>query len=153
MKNKILLILSLLFMVSCNKSEKEIERDFLSEAIKPITANKNFNWVVILPGVGCNGCIQEGEFFMKENIDNKEILFILTKTESLKILQSKLEINIKDYPNVYVDAKESFSVPSDNWIYPCLVKIENGKVNMHSFQSPNDRQAFEKLKEQIFNPI
>jgi len=153
MNSKIILIIGLIFLSSCHKSEMEIESEFLNEALKPIDAIDNVNWVVILPGAGCQGCIQEGEFFMKEYVDNKNILFILTKIESLKILQNKLEINIDDYPNIYVDSKESFSVPTDNRIYPCIAKIKDGEVEMHGFQSPNESQAFVKLKSEIVKPM
>ncbi len=70
----------------------------------------NYQWIVILPGTGCHGCIQDGEFFMKKNIGNNKVLFILTKISSLKILQQKLGLQIKDHSNIYIDKENIFDM-------------------------------------------
>ena len=80
--------------ISCKKSEKEIETEHLSKAIEQAWVDSDYRWIVVLPGMGCHGCIQEGEAFMRENIENKNILFVLTNTSSLKILQLKTGVKI-----------------------------------------------------------
>ncbi len=153
MKNKYLIliaVLTLVFTVSCKKNNKEIEETYLTSLLNETNIDNinNYNYVVILPGLGCSGCIQEGEAFMKKNIDNKQILFILTKVESLKILQRKIDIKIKNYANIFVDKNDVFKIPTNNNIYPCLVHIENGKVKSHEFQAP-DNNAFDNLKNRL----
>ncbi len=86
--------------IACNKKNKEKEKVFLNNCIERLDIADNYQWIVILPGTGCHGCIQDGEFFMKKNIENNKVLFILTKVSSLKILQQKLGIQIKDYSNI-----------------------------------------------------
>ena len=144
MKNRILItIVIVVSFVCCKKSEKELEKESLEIIIETVPVNDFTKWIIILPGMGCHGCIQEGEAFMKDNVNNKDILFVLTKTESLKILQNKLEIKLKEHTNIYIDSKESF-----NFIYPCIVHLENGKIKSHEFQSPGNN-AFEKLKNRL----
>jgi hypothetical protein len=96
--------------------------------------------------LGCHGCIQEAEVFMKDNVEKPDILFVLTNISSLKILQQKIGVQIKDYPNVYVDWENAFSIPTDNSIYPCIIRIENRKITAHEFQCPKNGQAFRKLE-------
>ena len=75
------LFLGLLLFASC---EDKIEKIFLSNAIEQLSVNQQYEWVILLPGMGCHGCIQEAEFFMKKHISNEKILFVLTNIESLK---------------------------------------------------------------------
>jgi len=150
MKNKTLLAIILIFIlsVSCKKGEKELERDYIDIIIKKVNISNSTKWMVILPGLGCHGCIQEGEVFMRDNINNTDILFVLTKIESLKILQKKIEVNIKNHSNIYIDNKEGFNIPTKNSVYPCIVYIENGELKLHKFQSPGNN-AFDTLRKRL----
>lgn len=141
------LVLSL--FVSCKKSIEEIENEHLTQAINQTKIDNNYRWIVVLPGLGCHGCIQEAEAFMSKHIANNEVLFVLTKISSLKILQQKVGFNIEEHTNVFVDRDDVFSVPTDHSIYPCIIKIENGKILAHEFQSPQNGAAFQKLKRVI----
>lgn len=134
-----------LFFISCKEKTEKIEKNFLSKSLEQIDIPLNYQWIVIIPGAGCHGCIQEGELFMKRNIENHNILYILTKTSSVKILQQKTGIHLNEYSNVYLDTKKQFDIPTDNAIYPCIVKLKNGKVLSHSFQSPGTN-AFRQIK-------
>jgi hypothetical protein len=133
---------------SCHKSPKKIERDFLNKAIERIEMNHEYQWIVILPGLGCHGCIQEAEVFMQQYITDRRILFVLTKISSLKILQQKTEIRIDEHPNIYVDRENQFDIPTDNRIYPCVIYMKNGKPDNYSFQSPGN-DAFHVLESVI----
>lgn len=145
----VIIILILSLSVACKKNEKDIEQEHLSSAIDKIDVDNNVNWIVVLPGLGCHGCIQVAEAFMKDNIENKEILFVLTKISSLKILQQKIGVQVKEHPNVYIDREDIFAIPTDNSHYPCIIRLKNKKIDMHMFQSPDNKQAFSNLKAQI----
>lgn len=138
-------ILSVLF-ICCKKNEKEIETERLTTAIKQTKVITNFKWIVILPGLGCHGCIQEGEAFMRDNINHTDIMFVLTKISSLKILQQKTGIKMIEHSNIHIDQKDEFNILTDNSIYPCIIRMENGKIVDHEFQSPQNVAAFRKLK-------
>ncbi len=141
----IILLLSL--FTFCKESTNEIEKRYLQKAVYGLT--DNVSWIVILPGLGCNGCIQEGEIFMRDNIKKTEVLFVLTKISSLKILEQKTGIKLKEHTNILIDRENKFSVPTDNGIYPCIIKINDNKIDTHEFQCPKNSMAFRKLKNQI----
>jgi hypothetical protein len=146
----LLLIISL--SISCGRKEqKEIESDYLTSFLETIPIKDNTKWVIVLPGLGCHGCIQEAEIFMKDNVENKNILFVLTSIESLKILEGKIGIKVRDYKNVYIDKENKFNIGTDNAIYPCIVQLENSLIKEHQFQSPKNGQAFATLQSRITN--
>lgn len=145
---KLFIFLLSLFFTSCNNGTYEQEHSFLSEAIKKINVSKEYDWIVILPGLGCHGCIQEGEFFMKNNIQNKKILYILTNLSSRKIFQAKTGIKLKEHENVFIDRENIFKLKTDNAIYPCIIQISNGDIMDHTFQSPQ-RAIFNEINKNI----
>ncbi len=145
----IILLLGLLTIGSCNQEIKDTELRYITNSLKKIDVDSSYKWIVILPGLGCHGCIQEGEVFMQKHIGNSDILFVITKIESLKTLQNKINVKLKEYKNVYIDKGDIFSIPTDNAIYPCIIELENRKPSRIEFQSPNNRRAFEKLKSLI----
>lgn len=71
---------------------------------------------------------------------------MITKLESLKMLQQKIGMKIDGPSNIYIDRKNTFQLATSNAIYPCIVKIVNGKAIDHQFQSPKNSGAFEQLK-------
>jgi len=148
--DRYLILFSLIVFTSCNqKDQKPIEYNDLIPFVKKINLNSNYNWVVILPGIGCHGCIQEGEAFMRNHIKNNNVFFVLTKVESLKILQYKTGINIADHSNVFVDKENSIQIHSINNIYPCIIKLEKGNVRDIQFQSPANSGAFAALESRL----
>ncbi|TGV03442.1 hypothetical protein [Flavivirga rizhaonensis] len=151
MRNRTLTVTFFIFIIlfSCKKEEKTIEHDYLETIIDKLDVNDSIKRVVLLPGLGCHGCIQEGEAFMKQNVTNRNILFILTQIESFKILQNKLEITLEEHPNVYIDKKNEINFPTDNKVYPCIVMLDNGNVKGHEFQSPKNTAALQRLKKCI----
>jgi hypothetical protein len=134
--------------ISCGQNVEKAEKKFLTNAVDQLKIDGEYEWIVVLPGLGCHGCIQEGEFFMKENISNKKILFVLTNIVSLKILQQKMDITIGDNPNIYVDRSNQFKLTTDNSIYPCIIRLKSGKIEQFEFQSPQNA-AFHKMKKQL----
>lgn len=139
--------------ISCN-SDKKIETEIFDKAIiNNLDIDENVKWIVILPGLGCMGCIKEAELFMKDNVGNQEIIFVLTKLSSLKILQQKTGINIYNHFNIFIDTENAFDIPTDNSIYPCLIKMKEGKIVTYEFQSPKNGNNFNELVIQINNSV
>jgi hypothetical protein len=136
-------------LVSCQNERKMEEKQFNDAIIKNLDIDETIKWIVILPGLGCNGCIQEAEQFMKENVGKNEIIFVLTKISSLKVLQNKIDIKVNDFQNVFIDRENRFAVSTNNSIYPCIIKIKDGYIVSHEFQSPQNSQAFLRLKSEM----
>ena len=135
--------------LTCKNEVNERENEYINSITESFSISSEVKWLIILPGMGCNGCIQEGEAFMKEFIDNNEILFILTNVSSLKILQHKTGIQIKEHPNIYIDKENKIVIPTDNKIYPCIIHLEENKIKSYEFQSPINGNAFRKVKNMI----
>lgn len=111
------------------------EKTYLTNVISSSEVT-DYKYVLIIPGVGCNGCIQESEFFLKQNIDNQKILFILTNPSSIKTLQHKIGVKISDKKNIIIDRDGKFKVPTKNSIYPCVIYLDDGAIIDIEFQTP-----------------
>ncbi|QHS62869.1 hypothetical protein [Chitinophaga agri] len=151
MKLRIIVCYLMLAMIasSCEQTEANKEDMVIEDGIKEIKLKSEYDWLVILPGLGCRGCIQEAEAFMRDYIDKPHILFVLTKVQSLKILEQKIGKELHSRTNVYLDKQGFFDIPTNNTIYPCIVQLDKGKAVQHQFQSPENGQAFQLLKTQI----
>ena len=141
----ILIVLSVFVVCACESHESRIEKKYLKESLSQLNFENSYKWIVIIPGAGCHGCIQEGEYFMQKNVGNKDVLFILTNLSSVKVLQHKISIKIKECPNVYVDREGIFNVPTKNAIYPCVIYLKNSAIDRIEFQSPGN-SALKRLK-------
>lgn len=151
MKRSIILCCLVLavFTTSCKQTEANKEDTVIGDGIKEIKLKPEYNWLVIMPGLGCRGCIQEGEAFMRDYIDKPNILFVLTKVQSMKILEQKIGKDLHNRQNVYIDKQGFFDIPTNNTIYPCIVQLDKGKAVQHQFQSPANGKAFQLLKTQV----
>lgn len=137
-----------IFLCACSSKFSE-EETFLANKVATLDL-EGYNYVLIIPGAGCNGCIQESEFFLKQNVDNEDLLFILTEPSSLKILRHKTGIKISDKKNIIVDKEGKFKVPTKNAIYPCVIYIDNNEINDIDFQTPQT-SALHSLYDKINN--
>ena len=138
----------LFLMVACHQNPEKIEKDSFTKAIEQVNVDAKYQWLVVMPGLGCHGCIQEAESFMKNYIEDERILFVLTKVSSLKILQQKTDIRIDEYTNIFVDRKNLFNIHTGNTIYPCVIQLRNGKIFSHSYQKPAN-PAMWQLEEKL----
>lgn len=142
-------ILLLCLTAGCQKKDSTTEEEQYTKAIDAIPSSRNKDWVVVLPGLGCHGCIQEGELFMQQYIEDKSILFVLTKIESIKILKQKIGIRLNGRDNIYIDRNGLFDISTQNSVYPCIIEMKNGAISKFGFQSPVNSTAFEQLKTKI----
>lgn len=137
------------FLCACEENTHKQEKEFLTKAIATLEVDKQvYDWIVILPSLGCHGCIQDGEYFMQQNVENPKIFYILTNLSSLKIFQQKTGITIKDHPNIYVDRENLFVVPTNNSIYPCVIQLKEREIAKHTFQS-TQTVIFQQLKRHL----
>lgn len=146
MKNNYLLVLFILiFSVSCKQSPANKEKEFIASNVTTLALGEKVDWVVILPNLGCPGCIQEGEAFMRDHLEDPNVFFVITQLQSVKILQQKIGKKITGRANVLIDQDKKFDIPGENKIYPCIVQLDKGKMTGYQFQSPKNGQAFEQL--------
>lgn len=145
----IALLISVILLASCKENAASSERESLASALDALKIDTQlYDWIVVLPGLGCHGCIQDGEYFMQQNVENPKIFYVLTNLSSLKIFQQKTGITIKDHPNIFVDRENLFVVPTNNSIYPCVIQLREGEIAEHTFQSPQT-VIFQQLKRHL----
>lgn len=138
------LVLSIFLTSSCQeikKSEKIKPEKYLEDQIIELF-NKNdkcFSDIIILPGTGCTGCITNAENFLKNNYQNNDYFFILTNITSLKLLNSKIGVNLTQNQNIYIDEENIFS-NYESAIYPVRLTyscIDNKPLSVN-FQKPGN---------------
>ena len=134
-KTFIIYLLCIMYMCSSCINEEYQEREYLNDVLAEYPQLTKYSWLIIIPGAGCNGCIQESEYFLK-------------KYSSIKILQQKTSVKIKEHPNIYVDRDNVFLLPTNNSIYPCIAEVRNGIVVSVEFQSPQT-SALHNLEESL----
>ena len=138
----------LILIAGCQRNTGKREIVIYKKAIEQIKIDNKYQWIVVLPGLGCHGCIQEAEVFMKNNIDEERILFVLTKISSLKILQQKMDVRFDERKNIFVDREDLFAINTKNSIYPCVIQVQNGTMRSYWYQKPS-YPALWNLEEQL----
>lgn len=147
---KYLVIIAFIFTsAGCDRSPSEVESAYIENQVEKFDPTPDKKWIVILPGLGCKGCIQEGEDFLKNYVSSDNVLFVLTKVESMKLLQQKVGHNLVGRSNVIIDKTGSFELPSENSIYPLIIELDNSKMKAYQFQSPENSVAFSRLGDEI----
>lgn len=147
--NKTVLLIGVFFLLlcsSCKDRKKEIEEKKIVEILADLNVDSKHDWVVLLPGMGCHGCIVGGEYFMQQHASDERILFVLTKISSLKILQQKTKLKFSDHSNILIDKDNRYHLTINNSIYPCILEIKDGKLQSYKFQTP-ETDAFDELEQ------
>lgn len=118
-------------LVSCGNPEDNAV-PFNQEHFEQIISNYNNNYskFLIIPGSGCPGCISNAEqLVINHNKENrKEVFFIFTNIESVKLLKLNLGKDVTARPNVFLDISDTLHFRS---IYPTLVsRKQNSSIEV-----------------------
>jgi hypothetical protein len=117
---------SILFLFACSSREnpqREIERIINKCEFCP----ENYNFVMLIPSLGCVGCISDAEEFLKENKDNTDYLFILEEVQSKKMLKIRLEFDFEHSERViYLNDKINFL---ENFSSPLILDVSTGIIS------------------------
>lgn len=90
-----------------------------------------FKNIMIIPSVGCSGCISDAESQLKNNILDGEtdILYILTEVHSKKILSLKLTEKVMTSKYIVSDDESELGNSSSfKSIYPTNIKLQKGEI-------------------------
>jgi len=131
------IILITLTLLSCGK--KDLSKEFYEQKLAHFETLSSFDYVIILPGLGCQGCISEVEEYVKNNIERKDIFFILTSIESLKMLQNKIGVDLRNRNNVLIDFDNEFLLTTNQSIYPIILSLQESKINRLDYVSPESK--------------
>jgi len=140
-------ILLVLCISSCTNKDKvytDIIATIEPKSGKAITAYEN---VIILPELGCEGCISDVENFLMNDAQHlKETFFILTRIRSLKLLKLRLGEKVLNQPHVVIDEQNLFEASEIHTIYPARLLIdESGQVEEVILKEPSNVSFFDDL--------
>lgn len=93
-----------------------------------------YEYVIVIPGSGCTGCITRAESFFVSNVGDSRYLFILTGIVSYKNLERRFgRSGILQRDNVIIDNEGLFHIPAyDEAIYPMRLIV--GKKGICKFE-------------------
>lgn len=121
-KNYLLLFWLVFSVSSCFVNEEKYTEIVLCNLRKDNIDIELYTHIVIIPNVGCGGCISEAEHFFQENKE-ENILFVFTKVRSLKELRLRHGKKL-ERKNVLVDKQQRYASEKEEInIYPIIIDI------------------------------
>lgn len=146
-KYRSILIIFLLIYNSCNE-KSAISENKLLKALKEIHGDEVERQKVflIIPNVGCPGCISSTESFMVLNSQNdRGLKFILTNFKSFKQLKLKIGSETLNSNNIFLDHDNIMGKYNINSIYPIVVFFKNDGIYDIEFVNPENELIFSKI--------
>jgi len=104
-------------------------------------------YLLIIPRIGCMGCISSVEMLMLDVYDEHEdkLNILLSDITSYKTARVKFGLEFLKAPNVFVDRKNYFSDDPLPSMYPQIFKLDNGEITHHWEVSPENENALANL--------
>ncbi|WP_298738472.1 hypothetical protein [uncultured Chitinophaga sp.] len=129
-------LLLLLSLFACNPPHKELLQALqtVDEHVLPT------GHYVIIPNQGCEGCISTAEDFVKRHYTSaRDVKYIFTRVQSLKLLRIKLGSEVMSSSKVLVDSGNVIRYPEkEKDIYPMIVTIKDGAIKGIRYQRPEE---------------
>ena len=116
-RNSLLAVILLLLVVSCVGDNNQIQdqqeeaalvirkSDFLDYLGKQSKEANDYDKIIVIPAVGCTGCISAAESFYLANHYNKRLLFIFTIISDVKMFKQDFP-SVEEGDNVIFDDKD-----------------------------------------------
>lgn len=137
-----LLFIMGILLCNCSTEEKEYAENVVATLRKNDVNLTEYSHVVVIPNVGCGGCISEAEHFFRENKE-QDILFVFTKISSVKSLRLRLGDMINQ-KNVLIDSKSLYASQKEEInVYPVIIDIRNENKYTWHFLEPG--VSYEKI--------
>jgi len=147
------LLLCMCFLAYCtNKETKEYTQlTKLFEALQKEMPNENTKaCIIIIPNVGCTGCIGEAEKFMLNNINSlKNMQFVLTDINSKKAFKVRFK-DVLHHSCVIIDYENLAETQKLRTIYPKIFYIQERKITKIVEASPEYKgNAWKELRDYL----
>lgn len=139
-------------MTGCSTENKPAKKITALYEKRGITFDKETEICLVLPEIGCGGCIAGGVTFLTENKDKfapnqKRNIVVFTAINSKKILYRTIDIKSPDELNCIVDSGNKYLTDDRMKLYPMLLKLKDSKIIDVSFQSPqNKTDIFQEIE-------
>jgi hypothetical protein len=128
---KILILVILMSSLACRNHEAEAYTalDRSLEKTIPDAARLNSRYCIVIPRVGCGGCIDHAVEYLNSKMDSlKGVTIIVTGITDLKLLKLELGNQFIERKNVYLDTPRAFQDIRLVSPYPQIVSMKNGKA-------------------------
>lgn len=147
-------VLLVSLLVSCKKTDGVTNRVSEVYAQRNITFDRDLECCLILPEVGCEGCIAEGVDFFHENAScfyrsQRKNMIVFTAINSRKMLFRALGVDsLGEYYNI-MDWDNNYLVEGNNAIYPLVLSLKDGKIIRAEYQSPYSDDVLGNLENKL----
>ena len=146
-KIQVCILFSLITVLSCDTEQKLLT--IFEEVIPEIDINENLTFVVI-PDVGCNGCIYRAELFLEKHKNSDNIYFIYSGITSLKDLKFSLGDKL-NANNVIIDELNLIALNEGVFNYPMIYHYEKETLKFQKEINPTNVTGFEDFEEEFLN--
>lgn len=101
-----------------------LQQDFVSFLDSHGKNIEDYSFIMVLPNVGCDGCITNGEKFFIENVkENSDHLYIFTTIKDLKIFKQSHLWAYSMEENVIIDVDNTLYQIGFYSYTPCLIEL------------------------------
>lgn len=119
-----------------------------------IAFDPDLKYCIVLPEVGCEGCIAAGVSFFKDNKDaflkeQSTNMVVFTAVNSKKMLHRTLGLTSLDRFNCILDLDNRYLIQGNNSIYPLILYLEKGEITKAAYQSPFSSDILGELERRI----
>jgi hypothetical protein len=102
---------------------------------------KKVDSVVVLPSVGCGGCITNAMAYLVKNSDSlKNIAVVFTKITDRKAFRMAVPEDFLNNDLVHIDDSSRITVPEPFTIYPSVIYLNKGKIKELAIFDPGPVQ-------------
>lgn len=137
-----LIIISFILVLNgCSSDQNSADSIASLYSNRGINFDKEIEYCIVLPEVGCSGCIAGGVKFIKNNREKfsksqKRYLIVFTAINSKKLLHRTMGFDLENELNCIVDSLDYYKLKSNMKFYPMLIKLNNGQISNVAFQHP-----------------
>jgi hypothetical protein len=145
---RIVIIISALMLMNASCKKEGDYKNFMEETLEEKFGSSlnNYKSILIVPSVGCSGCISDTEHFIKQNINSlSNVKVIFTKINSKKILKHNIGDSIYYNKKVFVDSNNIFAYNTGKTIYPALVYLSKGEIDKIEYKNPDNPDILNTL--------
>jgi hypothetical protein len=130
-------IIILFILVSCKSPKKPGDNiskdDFKEFLLAQHIKLANYNKIIIIPGVGCGGCISDAQATYLKNYKDVATLYIFTAITDLKMVNNMLPSDAHQFKNIIIDKTNYLVDHGFKSIYPSEVIINDVNFIIEKF--------------------
>lgn len=139
---KVILLFFLFGFMSCHHETEFVDNLKKLYAERDISFDKATEFCVVLPEVGCSGCISGCIYQILTNkalFDNtqRKNMIVFTSINSKKMLRRNMQVDSIEEFNCVIDSLDAYLPEGNDRIYPLFIKLENGEIVDAVVQSPD----------------